>query len=1157
MKQVTKFIIIQIIFLLSFSSSILAYNYDWSTHEDITLVDKPKECTLAFGCSEDGEEVGIVKPPNKSEPTCNALIGQVGGTKGSPVYVKSGFFNWDNTDITLLGKPSIILNRTYTAFEPHLGMFGNSWISSFEKIFLKTVKYSKDENAHRKSEIYFIYRGEKGGRFFYKYNENNNTFIDIGNFRAKAKRIDEHLATLTYPNGVIETYKDGYLIKRVDKLGNKLTLTYDDNYLLQEVSNGVAKLTFSYNSNGFVSQITDHTGRSWQYSYDENGNLISVKNPLSQTILTYEYKEFKFSNDAKIYYLITNIKDATNRSIINVAYDDKGRVSSYTTGTQTYSYYYNEEENIVYKSDINGNQITYKVDNNGYITKVIDPLNNQSYESYNEANRTTTFVDEMGNKWLRVQDEQERTIATIDPLGNKTQYKYSGDNPKPVKVISPKGYITTMTYDKNYNLLSVTDPKGNRVSMKYDNKGNLISTTDAKGATTQISYNSFSLPISIKDALGRVTTINYDKLGRKISQTDPAGKTTQFEYDKLDRLVKIINPLGHTIEYSYDNAGRLLKIKDPVGNETKYEYDEYGRLAKEIRPDGKETTYTYRNDNLIASINRFDGKKVTFEYDSKKRVTYQSVGNDAIYYSYNALNLITQTQNDTATIDYSYDAIGRVIKEKVNEVEITRAYDKESNLKTLTFLGKTISYTRDKLGLATTINNGINSFGFSYDKNSFLTQIALPNGINENYTFNKAGELIKISSITDITYEYDKRGLITKKTIGSDIFDYGYDDIGRLISENGYSFNYDKAGNNLNNNATYNTQNNQMVQSDKFAFEYDSAGNVVKKVDKTTNYTKLYTFNDRNQLIKVVTQDDSNQTVKTMEFSYDPVGRRYSKSVNGVEERFIYDGLDIVAITDTNNNIISNITHSEGIDQPLSISDGTNTYYYLRDHQGSIIALTDSSGTKVEEYKYNAYGEVTSKNSTANTHNPYGYTGRVMDDNDLYYYRARYYDPTTQRFISEDPIGFSSGDFNFYRYVGNSPVNFVDFLGYEECKEKKTFIDYLKDFLGLLKTVEPKVKYDLEKAGENMKKTTVNKLPLKISSKEAGVLSKTINISSTSIKTTLSKTAIKVSTSVANEAMNGLLYLSEDDNAVNFVKGLKLIINTNKRYENYNQLLSQ
>ena len=47
-------------------------------------------------------------------------------------------------------------------------------------------------------------------------------------------------------------------------------------------------------------------------------------------------------------------------------------------------------------------------------------------------------------------------------------------------------------------------------------------------------------------------------------------------------------------------------------------------------------------------------------------------------------------------------------------------------------------------------------------------------------------------------------------------------------------------------------------------------------------------------------------------------------------------------------------------------------------------------------------------------------------ERDLYYYRARYYDPNTGRFASEDPIGFSAGDVNIYRYVFNNPLNFND-----------------------------------------------------------------------------------------------------------------------------------
>src|SRR6185437_10933981 len=76
------------------------------------------------------------------------------------------------------------------------------------------------------------------------------------------------------------------------------------------------------------------------------------------------------------------------------------------------------------------------------------------------------------------------------------------------------------------------------------------------------------------------------------------------------------------------------------------------------------------------------------------------------------------------------------------------------------------------------------------------------------------------------------------------------------------------------------------------------------------------------------------------------------------------------------------------------------------------------------KYTYDSFGKLTATNGSLT--NPFRYTGREFDsETGLYYYRARYYDPTTGRFLSEDPIEFKGG-INFYTYVGNNAPNLTD-----------------------------------------------------------------------------------------------------------------------------------
>jgi RHS repeat-associated protein len=202
---------------------------------------------------------------------------------------------------------------------------------------------------------------------------------------------------------------------------------------------------------------------------------------------------------------------------------------------------------------------------------------------------------------------------------------------------------------------------------------------------------------------------------------------------------------------------------------------------------------------------------------------------------------------------------------------------------------------------------------------------------------------------------------------------------------------------------------------------YDENGNMTSMTNScgTTNYT----WDARNRLVGI-SGYKPDCTALTASFKYDALGRRTEKTINGRTIQYLYDGLDIVQ--EIENSVVSaNYVRTLNIDEPLARikADGT-VRYYQRDGLWSIIALTDEGGVVRTQYSYDPFGAVSFTGEQSD--NTFQYTGREDDETGLYYYRARYYSPELQRFVSEDPIGLDSGDVNFYSYVGNNPVNFTD-----------------------------------------------------------------------------------------------------------------------------------
>ncbi len=137
----------------------------------------------------------------------------------------------------------------------------------------------------------------------------------------------------------------------------------------------------------------------------------------------------------------------------------------------------------------------------------------------------------------------------------------------------------------------------------------------------------------------------------------------------------------------------------------------------------------------------------------------------------------------------------------------------------------------------------------------------------------------------------------------------------------------------------------------------------------------------------------------------------------------------VLAETDTNN-----VPTRLNIWGPVGLvstggAGATGRFYPLTDSQGSVRFLTDSSGNVVRSYTYTPYGTATTTTSSAST-TPYQYTSENLDsETGLNYLRARYYDPTTGRFISRDPVRGTLDNpitQNPYIYAADNPTTYTD-----------------------------------------------------------------------------------------------------------------------------------
>ncbi len=680
-----------------------------------------------------------------------------------------------------------------------------------------------------------------------------------------------------------------------------------------------------------------------------------------------------------------------------------------------------------------------------------------------------------------------------------------------VQIKDAVGQTTSFTYDQQSNLSSITDPTGATTSFTYDSSGNMTSQTDASGATTRFEYNSLGRLIKVIDPSGNATNSTYDANGNKTSETDANGNTTYYEYNYKGQLIKVKDALGNVTTYTYGGTGcsscgggtdKLTVITDANGNATKYEYDKLGRLIKETDPLGNAISYSYDSKGNLTSKTDANGSTTSYSYDGLGRLLKKAYpDNTTETFTYDTKGNILTATNANIAYTFGYNTNGKVTSvTDSNSRVVSYQYNALGNKTKLVYPeGSTVTYSYDTANrLKSIVNGGGKTYTFTYDTAGRRTKLSLPNGTSANYAYDSSGRLTSLthktssnSTISSFAYTHDNVGnRLTKTETPSPLageggvrgnadvkHTYSYDPIYRLTealsSTPGYSANtsgkgsgiatatqqqkefytYDPVGNRLSSDKyssyTYNQAN--QLQTNGGIYSYDKNGNLTSKMEGTTVFSYYYDY--ENRLVKVVKVENSVMT--TSEYKYDPFGRRIEKKVTEssatTTTRFVYDNEDIILEYDGNGNLGNRYVHGPGIDEPLAVINGKNSYYYHADGLGSIVALTDSTGKVQQTYEYDSFGNL--KDQKNKVKQPYTFTGREWDrETGLYHNRVRNWDPKTGRWLQFDPIlhpangppakkgcsnSASEPSFNTlltrplnpYIYTLDSPTNYTDPYG--------------------------------------------------------------------------------------------------------------------------------